>query len=92
MKIKVSNPNLSGEERSYLTADYSSGTTLTVRNSDNFTVNWFVVVGEPGQEQTELRKVTAVPTDTTITIASAMRFSHPKSTAVYRSQWDDITF
>lgn len=75
-----------------MTADYSSGTTLTVRNSDGFTTDWYVVVGEPGQEQTETQRITASPTDTTITIGSALKFSHPKSTPVYLCQWNKWAF
>jgi len=92
IKVKVSNPDLTTEERSYLTADYSSGTTLTVRNSEGFTTNWFAVIGEPGQEQTETRYVTATPTATTITIASALSFAHSKSEPVYLSQWNQWAF
>ena len=91
IKLKISNPNLSGEEKTFLTSDYSSGTSLSVRNSDSFTVNWFVVVGEPGQERTELKRTTALPTATSITILSALSFSHPKSTPVYRSHYDQVS-
>lgn len=91
MKIKVANPDLSLEEATYLTADYSSGTTLTIRNSEGFTTNWYAIVGEPGQEQTESTLISAAPTDTTLTIA-ALKFSHPKSTPVYLSQWNQLDF
>lgn len=92
MRVKVSNPDLSGEERTYLTADYSSGTSLTVRNSEGFTTSWYAIIGEPGQEQTEAIVISASPNDTTITIGSALNFSHPKSTPVYLSQWNQISF
>lgn len=91
IKLKISNPNLSGEEKTVLTSDYSSGTSLSVRNSDNFTVNWFAVVGEPGQERTELKRVTAKPNATSLTIVSALSFSHPKSSPIYRSHYDQIS-
>jgi hypothetical protein len=88
MKFKIYNPDLSTEERTYLDADYSSGTTLTVRNNDGFTANYFAVVGEPGQEQTEAVRISSTTGSTTITIASALNFAHPKSTPVYLSRWD----
>lgn len=92
IKLKITNPNLSGEEKTFLTADYpGSGSTLSVRNSDNFTVNWFAVVGEPGQERTQLKRVTALPGATSLTIASALSFSYPKSTPVYRSHYNQIS-
>jgi hypothetical protein len=91
MKVKVSNPDLAPDETTYLTADYSSGTTLTVRNSEGLTTSWYAVIGEPGQEQTEASAISALPTDTTVTI-SALKFAHPKSTPIYLSQWNQISF
>lgn len=92
MKLKISNPDLSGEERTYLTQDLSaSGTTLNVRNVKGFTSGWYGVLGVPGQEQTEAVLVTnAATTDTSMT-AGACKFSHPKSTAVYQSQWNQLS-
>lgn len=88
MKIQIFNPDLSNEERTYLDADYSSGTSLTVRNNDGFTAGYYVVVGEPGQEQTESVQIVSTTGDTTITIAGALKFSHPKSAPVYESKWN----
>ena len=91
MKIKIYNPDLSAEERTYLESDYSSGVTLTVRNNDGFTANWFVVVGEPGQEQTESSRISSITGNTTITLNSALKFSHSKSTPIYLSRWDKLS-
>lgn len=88
MKIQIFNPDLSSEERTYLDADYSSGTSLTVRNNDGFTAGYYVVVGEPGQEQTESVQIVSTTGDTTITIAGALKFSHPKSAPIYESKWN----
>lgn len=88
MKIQIFNPDLSNEERTYLDADYSSGTSLTVRNNSGMTANYFVVVGEPGQEQTECKQISSTTGNTTITLASALKFAHPKSTPVYLTKWD----
>lgn len=89
MKIQIQNPDLSEEERTYLDADYAtSATTLTVRNNDGATTNWFVVVGEPGQEQTECRIISSTIGNTTITLGAALRFNHTKGTPVYISRWN----
>ena len=87
MKLQIFNPDLSSEERTYLEADYSSGTTLTVRNSSGFTAGYYVVIGEPGQEQTECKRVASTTGGKTITLESAhLHFS--KSTPVYESKWN----
>lgn len=92
MKIKIKNPDLTEEERTYLTADYSSGTTLNVRNNEGFTTDWYVIVGEPGQEQTEAAIISGTSTSQTIDLDAALEFDHPKSTPVYLSQWNQVSF
>lgn len=92
MKIRITNPSPEQEEATFLTSDYSSGTTLTVRNSDDFTTSWFAVIGKPGQEQTEAKQISATPTATTITISGALNFSHGRPTPVFKSQWDKVSF
>ncbi len=91
MKLSVTNPDLSQEERTSLTSDYSSGTTLTVANNEGFTDDWYVVVGEPGQEQTETAAIDSISGNTTITLAAALKFDHSKSTPVYLSHWNQIS-
>lgn len=88
MKIQIYNPDLSNEERTYLETDYSSGASITVRNNDGFTSGYFVVIGEPGQEQTECKQIVSATGNTTITVADGFKFSHPKSTPIYLSKWD----
>lgn len=90
VKLRIKNPSLEKDEPTYLTSDYSSGTTLTVRNNEGFTDDWFVVVGEPGQEQTEDEGITSTTNADTITMDAALNFSHPKSTPVYQSRWNRL--
>lgn len=92
MKIAVSNPVLSDAEKTHITTDYSTGTNIYVRNSEGFTTDWYVIVGEPGQEQTEEARITGTSGGNTITISSALTYSHPRSTPVYLSQYDQISF
>ena len=92
MKIQVSNPDLTQEERTYVSADYSSGTTLTVGNNEGFAANDHIIVGEPGQEKTEEAAISSVSGSTSIVISAALNFAHAKSTPVYYSQYDQISF
>ncbi len=91
LRLRLENPDLKKEERTYVTADYTSGTTLTVRNNDAFTANNFAVIGEPGQEQTELAQIASTTGNTTITLSSGFSFSHPKSAPVYQSRFDKVS-
>lgn len=91
MRIKITNPSLLGEERTYITSDYSSGTSLAVRNNNNAATNSFAIAGEPGQERTESKSITSTTGASTITLSGAYSFSHPKSTPVYIFLYDQIS-
>lgn len=84
MKIPIINPTTYLEEKTWLTSNYTSGTTLTVKNSTGFSDNSIVLVGEPGRETTETAIINGTPGSiTTITINSALSFSHGVDTPLY---------
>src|SRR3990167_6897719 len=92
-RLRIPNPDLHREEKTYLDADYSSGTSLTVIQSTGFfggEVRFFTIVGEPGEDKTESETVTGITVPTTITIAAGLDNDHNKSTPVYRSPWDKV--
>jgi len=92
-RLRIPNINLTTDERTYLDADYSSGTALTVVNAIGFSggeVTFFVVVGEVGEDKTEAQTVSSLTGNTVINITVALRFSHNKSTLVYRSPWNQV--
>lgn len=88
--IKIENPTLN----SFITdlgVDYSSGVTLTVRSNNSFAANDLVVIGNPTEELTELKKVDSLTGNTILTLASALKFTHNKATPVYKTMWDQIS-
>ena len=91
-KIKVTNPQIDYEAKTNLSIDYANGANLSVRSSNSFTANYFAIVGEPGQDQTESKLITNVSDTAVIVITSALNYSHPKSTPIYQSEWDKISF
>jgi len=86
--IRIPIPNFSHTEKTYLDADYSSGTALTVVNNYGFTNDDFVIVGEPGEEKTECKDVTSQTGNTTLNISAALKFSHNSKTIIYRYEYD----
>lgn len=90
-RIRVVNPLLSKSYKTFLASDYSSGTTLTVVSNVSFAANDLLVIGEPKEELTELKKLNSISGITTMTLASALNFSHPKDTPIYRSLWDNVS-
>lgn len=79
--------------KTVLTADTASGVnTLTVKNITNFAVNQILLIGEPGQQGSEIIKTHAstAPSGSTITLASNLVFPHSSSTWVYRILYDQL--
>lgn len=79
----------------YLTAEAASGgSTITVKNIDNFAVNQVVLFGELGDENSEIIKTHAssAPSGTTVTLASNLVRTHAVGTRVRVIPYDQIEF
>jgi len=85
--VKINLPEITGNIKTFLSADYTSGTSLTVESSASFANGQYIIIGEPGLEKTEATNLTAAPGVSTLTI-SALSYSHPKGTPVYYINWD----
>ena len=76
MIIRISNPIIDKNEKTYLQADISAAeTSLSVQNNEGFSADDYVVVGKIGDEQTELRKIDSVSGNNTI-VTDALIFNH----------------
>lgn len=83
-------PDISKLEKTYLSGDEAAGqTTLSVLSGSNFSANEYVVIGTPGSEQTELRKISSADA-TTITISAATSFSHNQGTIIQQIPFNQI--
>lgn len=89
--IKVKNPPLPEKEDTYLTAKYTSGTALTVRDVEGWAADDIVVVGHPGDEKCEQQIVASVTANNTITLDAALKHTHPIDTPIYRSDYNQIS-
>lgn len=85
--IQIKTPEISSNIKTFLSQDYTSGTTLYVDDGSGFTNGNYVVVGEPGLEKTEITSLTAAPGSSSMTIG-ALNFPHSKGTPVYFTRWD----
>ncbi len=92
MLIPVFNPDTTDYEKSYLANNYSAGiTSITVKNTDRFAANQRIMIGFPGQERTEIVTLSAVASDTVLTIG-ATSFSHSADDPVYVVQFDQVKY
>src|SRR3972149_410768 len=88
MVITINNPDISGNIKTSLSQDYSSGTSLTVDSSVSFASGQYILVGEPGLENSEITNLTAAPSTNTTMTVSALKFSHPRGEPIYYLLWD----
>lgn len=97
--IKIANPPLDGNARTLLTADVAAtGTSLTVLSKNGFTIterggaDYYVIIGNYGQERSEIKLVDANDTDNKILIVAALSGSHSASDPVTFIPYDKIRF
>lgn len=95
-RIKIANPSLEDELRTYLTDDTDvADVDLPVLSTTGFvisgTVDYFALIGEYGQEKTELKEVDAdVGTTATNFRVAALTYSHGASDPVTYMRWNKI--
>lgn len=94
MIIRVKNLLDESAPRSYLSVgETAGGTTLRVKNINNFTLSHAVQIGETGQEQSEILLLsTGTPSGTAINTTATTRFDHAQDVPVYDIKYDKIIF
>lgn len=92
MIVKALHPDISGNPRSNLTTKAASGqAVLVVQNAADFSANQFVVVGNPGEELTEVRKISSI-TGKNITLTANLNNTHPENTKITYIKYDQVKF
>jgi hypothetical protein len=90
-RIRIPYPDLQKSQRTYLTADYTSGTTVQVTNNEGFETNKILVAGEPGHEKCEAKGISSLVNKTAFTIASpGFRLTHNSGDVMYMSEYDAV--
>lgn len=93
MIINAFNPETTNLEKSFLLNPYSVGTTsILAKNSDRFATNDRLMLGEMGQEKTEVVTVSSVSADGNTIVVGATVFSHSADDPVYRLRFDQVKF
>ena len=96
MIIRANNKELTeGADYSSLSsAGASAASTISVYSIANFAVNDILLVGEFGQEGSEIiaTHATTSPTGTTVTLTSTLVKAHPKDTKVYIIPYNQVAF
>lgn len=91
--IKVANPEVDGNPRAYITQDSSVGaTSLAITSTSGFptTGNFYILVGDYGDEKSEVIRVTTV-SGKTLTV-DALANSHEASEPITKILYNQIRF
>ncbi len=92
MIIKALHPDISENQKTFLTAKAEAGeNSLVFQNPSNFSLNDYIVIGNPGEELTEIQKISAI-SGKTITLASNLDNSHPENTQITYIKYNKIRF
>lgn len=85
-------PDISNNQRTYLSADIASGVSSISADGVNFSIGQFILIGQPGNLGTEIIQIHAAtpPTATTITLASATVFAHNRGDVVVNIPYNQI--
>jgi len=89
----LNKPLVHDQKRTFLSTDATAtATSLTVDSIVGFAINQILLIGEFGNEQSEIIKTHAstAPIGSTITLASELTFAHPQGTAVTILDYDQI--
>jgi len=91
MRFYIKRPPTKNNPKTYLAADAASGsTTLTVKNTAGFSNNDFIILGNPGFENTEIKRISSITAPSTFTLSSATSFPHNADTPVTLINYDQI--
>ena len=89
--VTVGMPYLGNANFTYLTNEIvATGTTLTVKDTDGFADDDYIIIGSVGAKQSEIRKIgAAVSAGTSLTIGATV-FAHPVGTKVTLIRYNQV--
>lgn len=88
-EIFFSLPNLQGNNSSFLEADVASGASTLTANGTFFSANQYIILGQPGQEKTEILKINSVNNTTFVTTTNTV-FSHNRGDIITFIEYNQI--
>ena len=82
-------PNLEENNSSFFESDVAAGSTSITANGMFFLANQYIILGQSGQEKSEIVKIQSV-SNTTITIATATIFPHNRGDVITLIEYNQI--
>ena len=91
VEILFSFPELQDDQRTYLGADTVAGVSSLSADGVNFVNGQYVVIGQPGNTQTEIIQISETPTSTSIALAAPTVFPHNRGDIIRFIPYNQIT-
>jgi len=89
--IRIKNNLDTKTQNSYLASSINlGGTTIYVRNINDFYNNYAIQIGKSGEETAEIQTISGTPSGTTINLAGTLKFAHSVDTPVYAIKYPQI--
>lgn len=89
-RLTIPHPDVALSQRTYLEADYTTGTNLAVTNNEGFAAQQIAVVGQPGHEKCESKPILGISGSEILQLTGALSFDHNSGDVIYRSEYDQI--
>lgn len=89
-RLTVSHPDIDGNIKTYISKDYASGTTLTVKNTSGYAANDYILAGRFGVEQTEVLQIASITNKTTLVLIASGSFSHATDTTITKIDYNQF--
>lgn len=83
-------PNINANEKTFFNADSTAGVTTLSANGINFSANQYILLGQVGNEFSEIVQISSA-TSTTITLIGATNFAHNRGDLIRFIPYNQIT-
>lgn len=91
MIVRIYNPDLTKNVTTFLTQTASSGgTTLNVKNTAGYVQSQYIVVGNVGDEKSEIVQISAAVSSNTQLTVTALKFDHSTDTIVMYTKYNKV--
>lgn len=90
--MRINHPNLEDSEVTWLTQQaFAAAAAITVQANDSFAASQYVVIGKPGEERSEIRKVSTVTGNSLINfVGDVLKYDHPSNDPVTFIKYNQI--
>lgn len=88
--LTLNMPDISNMPQTFISTDYVSGTALTVKDTNGFAANDYLVLGQLATEQCEIVQIASVTNSTAIVLVAGGNFPHAADSSVTKIPYNQF--